>query len=136
MKLSTGLFALLLGTAAPLSTASAEDCGSVSGGQAGMNECYGNVFKKADAELNKLYKEIEARLKDDPDTTKLLVTAQKAWVAYRDGECDFQTAGGGSIAGMAYPMCQTAITQSRIDDFKGYLKCEEGDPNCPVPAAN
>lgn len=138
MKFSTGLFAVLLGaaTAMPLSAARADDCDKATGGQAGLNECYGNAFKKADAELNKLYKEIEARLKDDADTTKLLVTAQKAWVAYRDGECDFQTAGGGSDVGMAYPICQTAITQSRIDDFKGYLKCEEGDMNCPVPAAN
>lgn len=138
MKISSKLSAVLFGLAvlAPLSAANADDCDKATGGQAGLNECYGNVFKKTDAELNKLYKEIEARLKDDADTTKRLVTAQKAWVAYRDGECDFQTAGDGSDVGMAYPICQTAITQSRIEDFKGYLKCEEGDMNCPVPTAN
>lgn len=35
-------------------------------------------------EFNKLYQQIEARLKDYPDTTKLLVMTQNVWVAYRD----------------------------------------------------
>ncbi len=138
MKFTFGLFAVLLGVAAaiPLSTPNAGDCDRATGGQAGLNDCFGKVFKKADAELNKLYKEIRARLKDDADTTRLLVATQKAWISYRDAECAFQATGGGSIAGLAYPICQAALTRSRIKDFKGYLKCQEGDTNCPVPAAN
>ncbi|WP_260694174.1 lysozyme inhibitor LprI family protein [Rhizobium laguerreae] len=34
--------------------------------------------------MNRVYKEIEGRLKDDADTTKLLVATQKAWIAFRD----------------------------------------------------
>jgi uncharacterized protein YecT (DUF1311 family) len=118
--------------------ANADDCDNAQGGQAGLNECYANAFKKSDAELNKLYKEIEGRLKSDPDTTKLLVTAQRAWVAFRDAECTFQSGGvsGGSAAPMIHSMCLDGLTQSRIEDFKGYLNCEEGDLSCPVPAAN
>ncbi|SFU23045.1 lysozyme inhibitor LprI family protein [Mesorhizobium sp. YR577] len=138
MKLKNVFFAAVLGTAAtaPLSGVIADECDNVGGGQAGLNECYGKVFKKADAELNKLYKEIEGRLKDDPDTQKNLVAAQRAWVSYRNAECDLQTSGGGSIVGTTYPICQTGLTQSRIEDFKNYLKCEEGDMSCPIPAAN
>lgn len=122
----------------PVSAANADDCDNAQGGQAGLNECYANVFKKSDAELNKLYKEIEGRLKSNPDTTKLLITSQRAWVAFRDAECNFQSGGvsGGSAAPMIYSMCLDGLTQSRIEDFKGYLSCEEGDMSCPVPAAN
>lgn len=138
MSFSGAILATLVGVAAmvPLSNAVADECDNVSGGQAGLNECYGNLFKKADAELNKLYKEIEGRLKDDPDTMKNLVAAQRAWVTFRDAECDLQTSGGGSIQGMNYPICQTSLTGARIENFKNYLKCEEGDTMCPIPPAN
>lgn len=118
--------------------AKADECDNATGGQAGLDECYAKVFKKSDAELNKLYKQIEARLKGDAATTKLLVTAQRAWVAFRDGECNFQSAGasGGSIGPMIHSMCLDGLTQSRIKDFQGYLKCEEGDTSCPVPPGN
>lgn len=36
---------------------------------------------------------------------------------------------------MTYPICQTSLTQSRIKDFKNYLKSEDGDTTCPIPAA-
>ena len=55
---------------------------------------YGNAYKKADAELNVLYRQITARLKDDKATTELLVAAQRAWVAFRDAECAFSASGG------------------------------------------
>ncbi|UUP18233.1 lysozyme inhibitor LprI family protein [Nitratireductor thuwali] len=106
--------------------------------QAAMSECAGAVFEESDKELNKLYKQIELRLSDDPDTKKLLVQAQRDWVKFRDAECSFQTAGaaGGSIVPALDAMCMDDLTQSRIKDFEGYLNCEEGDLSCPVPAAD
>jgi uncharacterized protein YecT (DUF1311 family) len=140
MRILLSMFAATLAIAAIAAPtgATADECGKAQGGQAGLDECYDKVFEKSDAELNKLYKEIEARLKDDPDTKKLLVTAQRSWVAFRDAECDFQASGssGGSVAPMIYSMCLDGLTKSRIEDFKGYLQCEEGDLSCPVPAAN
>lgn len=114
----------------------AEPCDTASSSQADLNECYGKAYKKSDDDLNALYKQITTRLKDDAATTKLLVTAQKAWVAFRDAECNFSTSG--SAQGSVYPMiqsiCLDGLTSKRIDDFKSYLKCEEGDLSCPVPA--
>lgn len=105
--------------------------------QATMNECADASFKESDKKLNELYKQIEARLKDDADTKKLLVQAQRDWVKFRDAECNFQTAGsaGGSVVPMLISMCMHGLTQSRVKDFEGYLNCEEGDLICPFPAA-
>ncbi|MGH6862282.1 MAG: lysozyme inhibitor LprI family protein, partial [Phyllobacterium sp.] len=98
----------------------------------------GKAYQKSDAELNKLYRQIEARLKGDADTTKLLVSAQKAWVAFRDAECNFSSSGvtGGSVYPFVSSSCLDGMTQSRITDLKGYLACTEGDMSCPVPSAN
>lgn len=114
----------------------AENCANAND-QASMNECADKEFKSSDRELNQRYNEIKARLKDDTDTTKRLVAAQRAWVSYRDAECDFSSFGvaGGSIYPMIAAQCRSALTNSRIDDFKNYLSCEEGDLTCPVPPA-
>ncbi|PKA40301.1 lysozyme inhibitor LprI family protein [Rhizobium sullae] len=135
MKISLVTVALILTTSA---VAHAEQvCGDLTN-QTDMNICAGKAYQKSDAELNALYKQIEARLKDDADTKKLLVAAQKAWVRFRDAECNFSssTVAGGTAYPFISSTCLDTITKSRIEDLKGYLKCEEGDLDCPVPAAN
>lgn len=139
MRIPLALCAAALGVvaAAPLSSVYAADCANAQD-QATMNECAGNAFKTSDDELNKLYKQIRSRLKDDPDTTKLLVAAQRAWVAYRDAECNFQSSKvlGGSVYPMIAAMCLTGETQHRVAAFKSYLQCTDDDMSCPVPGAN
>lgn len=123
-----------LGATALISSAHAADCASASD-QVTLTECAGKDYKKSDAELNKLYKEIRSRLADQPDAVKKLVATQKAWIVFRDAECDFSSFR--SQDGSAYPMlislCRDGLTQNRIKDFKAYLSCEEGDLSCPVP---
>ena len=126
-----------LGTVEPISNAHAADCATASD-QSTLNECASKDYAKSDAELNKLYKEIRGRLSDQPDAVKKLVAAQKAWIVFRDAECDFSSVR--SQDGSAYPMlismCRDGLTQTRIKDFKTYLSCEEGDLSCPVPPKN
>lgn len=122
---------------APAFAFAQNNCGDKTN-QTDMNICAGHAYAKSDAQLNTLYKQIEARLKDDADTMKLLVTAQRAWVGFRDAECNF---GSSKVTGgTAYPfissMCLDGMTQSRIKDFEIYLKCTDGDMDCPVPPAN
>src|SRR5262249_47342290 len=114
----------------------AAGCNTPELSQADLNECYGNAYKKADAELNALYRQITGRLKDNQTTTKLLVATQRAWVAFRDAECGFSASGvaGGSAYGMILAICLAKLTDKRIDDFKNYLNCAEGALDCPVPA--
>ncbi|RJT39407.1 DUF1311 domain-containing protein [Mesorhizobium waimense] len=124
--------------AVPLSggAARADDCANAQD-QATMNECAGKDFHAADKKLNDAYKQIEGRLKDDAAGKKLLIDAQRAWVAFRDAECKFQggpPATAGTIYSMVVANCQTSLTNDRLKDFQTYLNCPEGELNCPVPA--
>ncbi|TKJ80160.1 urease-associated protein [Pseudomonas koreensis] len=119
----------------PLADA-AIDCANASD-QATMNQCAGQDFKAADKELNTVYQQISGRLKDNPDGKKLLVSAQRAWLGFRDAECKFSSSGvtGGSVYPWVYSSCLTGLTKLRVESLKQYLKCEEGDMSCPVPGA-
>ena len=118
--------------------ASAKDKCANAQDQATMDQCADAAFKQSDKKLNELYGKIETRLKDDADTKKLLVQAQRDWDKFRDAECSFQTSGavGGSMMPMLVAQCKDTLTQSRVKTFEGYLKCEEGDMSCPVPSAD
>jgi uncharacterized protein YecT (DUF1311 family) len=127
------LAVIMLSTAA----AHAQDCANAQD-QATLNQCAGAAFEKADKQLNEAYKQIGERLKDNAESHKLLVETQRAWVAWRDAECNFQ---GGPVdqAGSIYPLvvanCKATLTENRLEDFHAYLNCQEGDVTCPVPAS-
>ncbi len=131
------LFYLLAVVAIVLpSQASADDCANAPDQQA-MNQCADRNYRQSDAALNTLYAQIGRRLENsDADIRKRLVAAQRAWVGFRDAECKFATSAsaGGSILPMLYAECADALTRKRIDEFRTYLKCQEGDMSCPVPA--
>lgn len=112
----------------------ADDCDGAES-QSDMTACYGDAFKAADKALNATYGKIAHRLRDDPDTKKLLVAAERAWVAFRDAECAFSASGaeGGSIYPMTASMCLTDLTEARTAQLEPFLHCEEGDTSCPVP---
>jgi uncharacterized protein YecT (DUF1311 family) len=116
--------------------ADADECMDKAVAQADMNACAGKAYAAADAELNKLYRQIQERLKDDADTKQRLVAAQRAWAAFRDAECRFSSAAveGGTVYPTIYGLCLGDLTNRRIDDFKSYLNCRDGDLSCPVPA--
>lgn len=104
--------------------------------QAQMNQCIDQRHKAADTELNAVYQQITQRLKSNPDAKKLLVSAQRAWLGFRDAECTF--AASRTLGGSAYPMvvadCVTTQNIARTQALKVYLACDEGDLGCPVPA--
>jgi uncharacterized protein YecT (DUF1311 family) len=92
-------------------------------------------FTAADAKLNALYKQIEARLAGDPSTLHLLTAAQRSWITFRDAECTFSSSGakGGSVYPDVVTSCKAGLTEKRVADFNAYLHCQEGDMGCPVP---
>ena len=95
------------------------------------------AFRKSDAELNKLFKDLQRQLKGEPQAEKLLVAAERAWITFRDEECAFSAASsiGGSIHPMIYSNCLQKLTSARIGDLKRFLQCDEGDTSCSLPPA-
>jgi uncharacterized protein YecT (DUF1311 family) len=129
-------FATALTAIAPIAVALAQDCANATS-QMAMSGCADQAYRKTDAELNAVYNQITDRLKRDKESMKLLINAQKAWLAFRDAECTFSTSA--SAQGSVYPMlvaqCRDGLTSKRIDELKTYLRCEEGDLSCPVPSS-
>jgi uncharacterized protein YecT (DUF1311 family) len=100
--------------------------------QADLNECYANLYQSADTQLNATYNNIVGFMKknllvaqhdnnsallthNQTSLTKLLA-AQRAWLAYRDANCDsvkFQY-DGGSIQPMIWAQCMADTTQQRL----------------------
>ena len=127
--LSAALVALML------PAAHADECMENAEDQAAMAQCAAQAYQASDAQLNELFHEIRQRVGDDVDTRHLLRDAERAWVAFRDAECAFAASAvaGGSAYPMVLDLCLNELTQSRIEQFRQYLHCEEGDMSCPVP---
>ena len=66
-----------------------------------MHDCMDNEWKKSDAELNRVYQESLKKLK--PEQAALLRKAQRAWLTYRDAQCDadYKMFAGGTAAPLA-----------------------------------
>lgn len=132
------LFCLLpLVLLAPLAVpAQAQDCSNPT--QMGLDECVSAAYDKTDKKLNAVYGKIVTRIGKDAETKADLVKAQKAWIAFRDAECDFRASSvqGGTIYPTAVLVCLDTVTKARVADLEGLLSCQEGDITCPVPPAN
>ncbi|MGE4799165.1 lysozyme inhibitor LprI family protein [Yersinia hibernica] len=115
----------------PLGQAFALDCQKAVT-QQDMNQCANSDYKKADAELNRIYKEVLD--KTSSAQRPLLKSAQLTWIKYRDADCTFQTSAteGGSVHPMIISACLTHKTEERTTQLKSFLNCPEGDLSCPL----
>ena len=102
--------------------------------QAQMNDEACREYKKADAELNKMYQQILRENKTDALFVRKLRTAQRAWVTYRDAlvESIYPAANPQSEYGSVYPMCYcaelTEITKKRTAELRAWVDgIPEGD---------
>ncbi|MGG6897492.1 MULTISPECIES: lysozyme inhibitor LprI family protein [Rhizobium] len=96
--------------------------------QTDLNICAALDFDTADKALNVQYKKtraamvaIDADLDNDmKGADKALVKAQRAWVDYRDGECEAQgfQARGGSMEPMLISGCKADLTKKRTKELK------------------
>ncbi|WP_312795712.1 lysozyme inhibitor LprI family protein [Tianweitania sp.] len=115
-------------------TATAQDCNEAPT-QAEMTECAAKAYEEADRKLNETYGKVTSRLADLPEVKTSLTKAQRAWISFRDAECEFSNAqaGGGTLYATLINQCLTDMTNQRIETLEGTLQCEEGDLSCPVP---
>jgi uncharacterized protein YecT (DUF1311 family) len=82
--------------------------------QMAMNECAQAEYDQVDTRLNNVYQSVKASL--GSAQTNQLITAEQAWLDFRDAYCDFvQTQyTGGSIQPTVYYGCLTQLTSDRI----------------------
>lgn len=105
-----------------------------------MNICAGREFEAADAELNAVYKralkDIPGMATDKPYDARsweeALRKSQRAWLAYRDAECEghvpmFWSGGTGATADMTG--CMTELTKARAKELRERY---EGGENAPA----
>jgi uncharacterized protein YecT (DUF1311 family) len=99
--------------------------------QTDMNACAAREYQKHDAEMNEIYGKLLAKL-TDPHQQALLKEAERAWIAYRDKQCAFQTSGSedGSIHPLIVATCLDEKTDVHSAELNRQLNCQEGDPSC------
>ncbi len=87
-----------------------------------MNQAAAANFKKADVELNEVYKQLMTML--DKKEKQQLIIAEKAWLKFRDSHCKFeaQQYDGGSIQPLIYSTCLEDLTKKRIAEIKASIK--------------
>jgi uncharacterized protein YecT (DUF1311 family) len=83
-----------------------------------MRDCMEPEWKKSNAELNRVYQESLKKLK--PEQAAFLKKAQRAWLTYRDAECeaDYKMSPGGTAAPLALTPCRVTLTQERTKTLK------------------
>ncbi|MFM0739266.1 lysozyme inhibitor LprI family protein [Paraburkholderia xenovorans] len=105
------------------------DCKNASD-QASLNQCADLDYQAADKKLNDTYGKLLKKV--SPQGKQRLQKAERAWVTYRDAQCDFLSFSPDSYS--ARPMIQLAclsrLTQEQTRLFDEQLHCQEGDIGC------
>ncbi|MEE4538032.1 MAG: lysozyme inhibitor LprI family protein [Erythrobacter sp.] len=124
---------LLLAQAASLSPCDQEAADR--GVQSDMNICAHREYLEADAELNAQWRETREHMRrsdtnaqdhidpardDRPGYFETLLTAQRAWIAYRDAHCRSEGyyARGGSLEPLLVSTCKTQLTRERTQQLR------------------
>lgn len=91
-------------------------------------ECLAKVFKARDRELNEAYQALLKELSpsvtgdatDYPGIRKELAEAQRAWVRFRDSDCNakYKFWEQGTIRGIMYASCRIEHTEQRTAQLK------------------
>ncbi len=90
--------------------------------QSEMNICASIAYQNADRKLNQVYRQLLPKL--SAARKQKLITAQQAWIKFRDSSCEFERSAyeGGSMAPMIYGFCLADVTEQRTKDLRRYLE--------------
>ena len=127
----------LLCAALPFAAIAQEPDCKAPGTQLDINACAGADFAKADAELNSVWKSIQAKYKDQPQFLDKLKASQRLRLQFRDAELEalYPVAKGQDARtqyGSMYPTCYSGakakLTRQRTEQLKAWLDgAQEGD---------
>jgi len=89
------------------------------------------TFHEADKQLNLIYQDYIKKL--DEDKRIAFVKTQKAWIDYKELDCNFQTYGKeGKESISALSECYKQHIESRIKVINYYNTCNASEPSCPA----
>jgi len=134
-RIMLGFFAVLL-LDAPARAQDLPDCIDPQT-QMEMSYCAHADYEDADKELNELWPDVvaAARQSDEyvaeqaksmgvPTTLEALRTAQRAWISFRDAQCEYEAYEmfGGTGQPMVGSLCLARLTRERIEVLKRALE--------------
>ena len=127
MKAICLVVAIGLGTVLPVLADDPVDC-SRPANTPEINSCLDRELKANDTRLNETYQELLKTLRSMEEFNKMpkgllvdsLRAAQRAWITYRDRNCDFQSRlmYGGTATGSDYLSCKARMTKERLDELE------------------
>ncbi len=132
----TALATALLALAATPAAAQDWDCSKADDlPQQGMNWCAYGDWQSADKALNALWPKVRKHMKSlDAESSEYfpeqangdesLLKAQRAWIDYRDGQCEAEGAqfAGGSIRPLVTYSCLASMTRKRIEELNALME--------------
>lgn len=88
-----------------------------------MDECAHKELVAADAELNRVYNQLAAKV-DDAEQRAQLKTAELAWIKFRDENCTFEGLfyKGGTMRPMIESFCKADVTRTRTAQIREQIK--------------
>jgi uncharacterized protein YecT (DUF1311 family) len=134
MKLVALIVSMMLSAAAACAEDAAPypvtDCGKFTV-QMDLNKCAEDNLQSADTALNKVYQQLMAE--QDAASRERLKDAERAWIAYRDRECAFETGpreAGGSMWPSLISGCLEEKTAAHIRELSAMRGCTAGVTDC------
>ena len=105
------------------------DCKHVSD-QYTLNRCADQDYQASDKKLNETYGKLLKSV--SPQGKTRLQKAERAWVAYRDAQCDFLASSPSpySAQTMIHSLCLDRLTQAQMKLLDEQLHCQQGDIGC------
>jgi uncharacterized protein YecT (DUF1311 family) len=124
------IFTIALLVTSKTAWAAQTDCMNTATTQLAMNECAGKKLQESDQKLNAAYRALLAKVSKQGG--EQLRKTQRAWLAWRDAQCTFDTMGthDGSVNPMVHTMCIDELTQQQAKRLDAQLHCKEGDLSC------
>lgn len=132
-------FSVMMGTSPSAAASVAGDQCAAAATTVALVACADGEYRRADQEVNRLYKAILGKL--DARATRLeqpagapgglrtqFVFSQRSWVVFRTSDCNVMASlyEGGTMAPLARLTCLTSRTSARVADLTTFLEAVSG----------
>jgi uncharacterized protein YecT (DUF1311 family) len=95
----------------------------------------GSSYEASKAELESFYQQLKDHWPSNDLHRKRLINSQRAWLSFRDAECEFVTTDVDHTSHIDdYELCAQALTVERSRALQRYLQCADLDTACAVVA--